>query len=332
MRILGRYPRVFGSRHGRYIASRLEVEGYEWEIRFYPGQIRGNGCCDLALELVFLSEPRADNHVTASLSGRLVDLRGVIQPSTERISPSKSFKRPSDSSGSLAVMTRMEAHESGYFKNGSVTVECAVTVLRDPEDTQLPLIRSSNDLQSDLGELLRSEAGADVTFLVSGASFAAHKNVLAARSPVFMAEFFGEMEESTSACVEIEEMGAELFKAMLRFVYTDAVPELDQKQESVTAMAQHLLVAADRYGLERLRAICERRIAINTDTVATTFALAEQHGCSLLKARCVEFITGGSVKNLDAIMATEGFKRLQSSSPFSVLTELLQAAHKRIKR
>ena len=51
----------------------------------------------------------------------------------------------------------------------------------------------SSNLPQHLGQLLESHAGADVTFAVSGESFAAHKSILAARSPVFRAEFFGEI-------------------------------------------------------------------------------------------------------------------------------------------
>ncbi|GJN34916.1 hypothetical protein PR202_gb23625 [Eleusine coracana subsp. coracana] len=116
-------------------------------------------------------------------------------------------------------MTRAEAYGSGYLKNCSLTVECTVTVFKNSEDN--PLL--SSDLHNHLCELLRSGAGADITFVVSGESFAAHKNVLAARSPVFMAEFFGEMKETTSACVEIKEIEPAVFKALLQFIYTDMV-------------------------------------------------------------------------------------------------------------
>ncbi|KAG2629467.1 hypothetical protein PVAP13_3KG468404 [Panicum virgatum] len=65
---------------------------------------------------------------------------------------------------------------------------------------------------------------------------------------------------------------------------------------------------------------------MDAGTVASTLALAEQHGCSRLKAKCIEFIAGGSQENLDAMLATEGYKHLVASSP-SVLAELLKAAH-----
>lgn len=59
-----------------------------------------------------------------------------------------------------------------------------------------------------------------------------------------------------------------------------------------TLMSQHLLAAADRYGLERLRLLCEASLCDNVaiNTVATTLALAEQHHCFQLKAVCLKFV------------------------------------------
>jgi speckle-type POZ protein len=58
-----------------------------------------------------------------------------------------------------------------------------------------------------------------------------------------------------------------------------------------TLMAQHLLAAADRYALERLRLLCEAKLCENVaiNTVATTLALAEQHHCFQLKGVCLRF-------------------------------------------
>jgi speckle-type POZ protein len=190
-------------------------------------------------------------------------------------------------------------------------------------DAALP----SPDLHRHLGELLQKGTGADVTFHVSGEEFAAHKAILASRSPVFMAELFGGMEEEASRRVEVKDMEPAAFKALLRFIYTDTALDLDQKGEDATSMAQHLLAGADRYSLDRLKLICEGSLAdrITVDTAATTLALAEQHGCLQLKASCVEFIAG----YLDAVLETEGYKHLEASCP-SVLTDILKATRRPI--
>ncbi|XBI60721.1 hypothetical protein VPH35_041613 [Triticum aestivum] len=123
------------------------------------------------------------------------------------------------------------------------------------------------------------------------------------------------MMEKRSHRVEVKDMEAAVFKTLLRFIYTDTAPDFGQQQkEQATTMAQHLLAAADRYGLDRLKLICAGRLAgrIDVSTVATTLALAEQHNCSGLKSRCVKFIVKIPAV-LDAVLETEGYKHLEAS-------------------
>src|SRR4051812_9390058 len=77
------------------------------------------------------------------------------------------------------------------------------------------------------------------------------------------------------------------------------------KKAGRTAKLQHLLVAADRYGLDKLRVICERKLceSMDVETIATTLVLAEQHHCKDLKEACVEFMAPWNV--LQAVMATD---------------------------
>lgn len=66
---------------------------------------------------------------------------------------------------------------------------------------------------------------------------------------------------------------------------------LNSKWASIL-MSQHLLAAADRYALDRLRLLCEAKLCegVTINTAATTLALAEQHHCHQLKAVCLRFI------------------------------------------
>ena len=79
------------------------------------------------------------------------------------------------------------------------------------------------------------------------------------------------------------------------------------------AMAQHLLVAADRFELGRLRRICERRLCetVEVETAATTLALAEQNHANELKRVCLEFVS----RNLQAVMTTDGYQHMVQSCP-----------------
>lgn len=86
-------------------------------------------------------------------------------------------------------------------------------------------------------------------------------------------------------------------KALLHWMYWDALPDFEEltglnSKGASSLMSQHMLAAADRYGLERLRLLCEANLCedVAINTVATTLALAEQHHCFQLKSVCLKFV------------------------------------------
>ena len=100
------------------------------------------------------------------------------------------------------------------------------------------------------------------------------------RSPVFKAELFGHMKEAKEQLVTIEDMQPDVFRALLHFIYTDSLPDMDdQDGEGNREMIQHLLVAADRYAVDRMKLVCASILCKNLDveTVSATLALAYQH-------------------------------------------------------
>ena len=88
------------------------------------------------------------------------------------------------------------------------------------------------------------------------------------------------MKEKAENLIKIDDMEPAIFEALLHFILTDHLPDScsDGRNPAIT----HLLVATDRYGVERLRLLCESKLseAIEVETVVTTLALAEQHNCS----------------------------------------------------
>jgi len=228
-------------------------------------------------------------------------------------------------------INRAWLEESEYLVDDGFTFRCDVLVpleIRTEERRVEPppvVVVPPSDLGQHLGGLLAAKEGADVTFQVAGEAFCAHRCVLAARSPVFKAELFGAMKEGTSTpVVRVDDMEADVFRALLHFVYTDTLQEdcHGVKQQKEAAMAQHLLVTADRYNLERLKLICEEKLCKHIDAVnvATILVLAEQHNCCGLKKACLQFLSSPSI--LRDVMATDGFGHLARSCP-SVLKDLM---------
>ncbi|KAJ4814514.1 BTB/POZ domain-containing protein [Rhynchospora pubera] len=181
-------------------------------------------------------------------------------------------------------------------------------------------VPKSFNLQSQIEKLLESSETADVTFVVENQSFRSHRSILAARSPVLKAELFGNMVEATQKQIKIEDICPKVFEAMLHFMYTDSFPCCDS--ETVSAeMAQHLLVAADRYAIEGLKALCEKKLcdSISLESVSSTLALAEQHNSSRLKNSCLEFISEPGI--MLSWMSTDEYVDLVRNFP-SIMVEI----------
>ncbi|KAK1612809.1 hypothetical protein QYE76_036482 [Lolium multiflorum] len=217
--------------------------------------------------------------------------------------------------------------KSEHLKDDSFTIRCDIVMVEEFNSvvtgTSSPSIEvPPSEMQQHFSSLLLSEEGADVTFDVSGEKIAAHRCVLAARSVVFKAELFGNMKEGmpTTSVIEVEDMDAQVFRAMLSFIYSDSLPEV--KEEDDYVMWQHLLIAADRYDLLRLRLICEEKLCeyLDVSAVPTILALAEQHSCRGLKERCLAFLN--SPANLQKVTAIGGLDSLATCCP-SVLKDLI---------
>ncbi|KAF3436338.1 hypothetical protein FNV43_RR23430 [Rhamnella rubrinervis] len=320
---------------GKYMASdTFNVGGYSWAIYFYPdGKSVEDNAAYVSLFIALASE---GTDVRALFELTLMDQSGrgrhKVHTHFGRTLESGPYtlKYRGSMWGYKRFFKRSALETSDYLKDDCLSVQCIVGVVKSR--TEGPKIYSiavpPSNVGQQLGMLLESGKGTDVNFEVDGETFAAHKLVLAARSPVFRAQLFGPMKDQNTQCIKVEDIEAPVFKALLQFIYQDSLPDIEEftglnSKLSSTLMAQHLLAAADRYGLERLRSLCEailcEHVAINT--VATTLALAEQHHCFQLKAVCLKFVS--MPENLGAVMETDGFEYLKQSCP-SVLTDLLQ--------
>ena len=111
---------------------------------------------------------------------------------------------------------RTSLESSDYLKDDCLVIKGTVGVVKSrTEGPKKYLIRvSPSDMGKDFGELLESKTGADVSFEVDGEVFAAHKVILAARSPVFRAQLLGPMKEKNMECIRVEDIEAPVFKVL----------------------------------------------------------------------------------------------------------------------
>uniref|UniRef100_A0A0E0EFG3 BTB domain-containing protein n=1 Tax=Oryza meridionalis TaxID=40149 RepID=A0A0E0EFG3_9ORYZ len=329
------YPLAKGIGVGKYIASEcFTVGGYDWAIYFYPdGKSPEDGAAYVSLFIALASE---GTDVRALFELTLVDQSGKGQDKVHTHFGRSleggpyTLKYRGSMWGYKRFFKRSALETSDYLKDDCLLVNCTVGVVQShtegPKIYTIPVPPSN--MSQHIGQLLTDGKRTDITFEVDGEVFPAHKVVLAARSPVFRAQLFGPMKDKNMKRITIEDMEASVFKALLHFMYWDELPDIEELTGLNTTwvstlMAQHLLAAADRYALERLKLLCELKLCedVAINTVANTLALAEQHHCYQLKTVCLRFVA--LPENLKAVMQTDGFDYLQQSCP-SLLTELLE--------
>ncbi|XP_037448807.1 BTB/POZ and MATH domain-containing protein 1-like [Triticum dicoccoides] len=299
------------------------IGGHRWRIDYYPGGVRPEVADYVSLSLILEEDGPAP--VKAQYDICLVTKEEEAEQAASMASAPVDEFAPRKGWEYSKFVRRVELESSKYLTNDSFTVRCDIVVVhgyRAAGGMAALVSVPPCDLRENLGRLLDTGMGADVVFEVGGETVAAHRCVLAACSPVFAAQLFGPMKEGNAAhggVVCVEDMDAEVFKALLRFTYAGLLPETF-KEDGV--VCQHLLVAADRYGMGRLKLICEQKLCeyIDIGTAATILTLAEQHRCEGLKKACFDFLT--APPNLRAVVATDGFQHLIASCP-SLMVELM---------
>ncbi|WVZ93114.1 hypothetical protein U9M48_039120, partial [Paspalum notatum var. saurae] len=278
------------------------VGGYDWAICFYPD---GCGWVSKDYAVVYLK---------------------LLSKTAKVLRASYNLSLVNQTTGlPEIVFSATNARVGTRGLDDCFTIECILSVVKEPRVETLwgfEIDVPPSDLTEHFGNLLLSEEGADVTFSVRGATFPAHKIVLAARSPVFKAQLYGQMKESRARCVTVEDMQPDVFKSLLEFIYTDSLPDwYDLDAEEYCEIARHLLAAADRYAMDRLKLLCASILVedLDVENVATMLAIADQHNCDRLKGVCVEFMA--SSKEMDAVVKTEGYANLKRTRP-SILVDV----------
>ncbi|CAI5476914.1 unnamed protein product [Closterium sp. Yama58-4] len=323
------YSLAKGMGVGKYMSSdTFTVGGYKWAIYFYPdGKNAEDNSQYVSLFIALASE---GTDVRALFELTMLDQSGrgrhKVHSHFDRALESGPYtlKYRGSMWGYKRFFRRATLETSDYLKDDTLQITCTVGVVvtetegpKQPVSIPIP----PSQMGKDYEVLLYSGEGCDVTFDVGDETVSAHRVILAARSPVLKALLYGPMRDRREGNIPVTDIEAPVFKALLHFIYTDDLPS-SGPSAFTPIMAQHLLAAADRYALDRLRLICESKLCetVDADTVATTLALAEQHNAKRLKNVCLQF----AAQNLASVIQSEGFEHLRISCP-SLQAELLQA-------
>jgi len=301
-------PQKTGHALNSSIFSDQTNEENRWYLQIFPGGWKPADTGFISLFLI-MKQPKPK---TVSYKFTLMNSKEKILlvdgPHTVEFNPSVVFKGE-EKSMSLQYLFK---EENNFLPDDLLRIKCELAYetklttfsgFYPPE--QLILSHQTGTLTENFSQLFNSKSLSDVTIDIQGQTFEAHKLVLSARSPVFLAMFQTDLTEKKTNTLKICDIETDVFSEVLRFIYTDEVEQLDE-------MASELLSAADKYMLPLLKAKCEVSLSrnITVETCGNLLLLAHLHSSLELKKKVLNFIRCHSV---DVVETTDWQELLQSA-------------------
>jgi speckle-type POZ protein len=329
----------------------IDAGGHSWRIAFYPNGRHPDttDCVSVFLQLDGTDAADAvgaDYHVEFRFM--LLQVAGG-PPFFASDNVEGAFSAVRTEIGFERLVPREAFERSRLLEHDCFSIRCDLTVLspaaqsrassEEPAVVEMPppCAACGSGMRADLARLLETtHEGTDVEFEVRGGKvFAAHKLVLAARSPVFKAEFFGGAtleDEKTTSYVRVRDTHPDAFEALLHYIYTDSLPatvttKARGEGAAAASLGRDLLAAADRYRIEDLKSATEDALCDHAglSNVLPMLATAERHRCQKLKRTCLEFTASrkNTRKIIMAAAAADGdVEDLARSCP-SVVKEVI---------
>lgn len=139
-----------------------------------------------------------------------------------------------------------------------------------------------------LTDLYVEQRYCDVRFSFKGDQrIGGHRNILAARSPVFAAMFQHNMKEAITGQVNIEDSEPDIFKQLLHYIYSGRI-----STPLTDAIAQPLFLVADKYNIKDLKKECTTFLltCVRMDNVVGLLVWANLHSVDALKEVTLTFV------------------------------------------
>ena len=159
------------------------------------------------------------------------------------------------------------------------------------------------ELLERLDILRNNDSFCDVTIAVKDKEFKAHRAVLAATSPFFLALLKSDMKERNEQLikVDLEEATESVVEDALKYLYTGNVTIIEERAHNLLATANYLLLP----GLKTMVSdFLEDRVT--TRNCIFNYYFADKYECVELKAKCCEVINS----DFSVVMETGDFLNL----------------------
>ncbi|KAJ8688204.1 hypothetical protein QAD02_023999 [Eretmocerus hayati] len=216
---------------------------------------------------------------------------------------------------------------SGKLKCNRLTILCRI---RPPfyaeidnlmADMNKQIIHKSDEDETEdndaFNNLIVDDSFGDFSLIVRGKVFRVHADILSEQSYQF-AEIVSNQRGKNRKVAFIDDMDPRVFSQILRVIYfQDVIVDVDKIAD--------LLIAADKYSLEKLYAACEMCMlaTFGNSNMVKYLKFAHKHGMVELKKTLVEFIT----VNFPEMLADDCFESIKNLEP-DLMFEVMQGMAK----
>lgn len=193
--------------------------------------------------------------------------------------------------------------DNGFIEDDKITILCEFILFGDivnSSDSERTVTVPTSTIVQDFSSLFEDKILTDVIILVDGQEIQAHRAVLASRSAVFGAMFMHSTKEKEENIIDVKDIEFDVMYEVVKFLYTD--------QAEVKNISDRLLLAADKYDLKRLKALCEVDLlkTMSIENAANLFLLADVSNAVQMKDRVLSYL----LMHLNKVTETEGWKYL----------------------
>ncbi|XP_020583923.1 BTB/POZ domain-containing protein At1g55760-like [Phalaenopsis equestris] len=139
---------------------------------------------------------------------------------------------------------------------------------------------------TSLSRMLTDGIHTDITINTSNGSIAAHRAILATRSPVFQSMFSHSLKEKQLSAVNISDMSFDACQVLLNYIYGNF------NAEEFLAHRLALLTASDKYDIADLKEVCHESLLedIDAKNVLERLHVAHLYKLRGLKAGCLKYL------------------------------------------
>ncbi|GBL99060.1 TD and POZ domain-containing protein 2 [Araneus ventricosus] len=214
------------------------------------------------------------------------------------------------------------------LKDDKLIIQCLLKV-EGRITTQVNFFKSEmesrGNLIDDWKKMYNNPIDSDLTLQIGDKIIHTHKIVLIARSAYFRRMFQTEMKEQAENTVVVTDVLYPTMQKLVEFLYSGCFPE---SQDNDVQEIFDLYIAADKYDVVDLRALCGERLlsSATAGNVCQILQLAQRHGDEELKIRAMDFI----FFKFDVIENSNAWKTFISSEA-ALTSEVLNFCFKRFK-